>query len=53
MTDKPLVKSGQDLISDYWKSSKENKKEIVNPTEAFKRYCENDPSALECREYDI
>ena len=52
MTDKPLVQSGDDLISNYWKGKEKEKKQL-NSTEAFKQYCENDPGALECRIYDV
>jgi hypothetical protein len=51
MNKKPIVAKPQnDLISNYW-SRKERK--AANPTEAFKTYCELNPSALECREYDV
>lgn len=53
MADKPLVQSGEDLIADYWQGKKKEKKKVLNPTEAFKKFCESEPSALECREYDI
>lgn len=51
MNKNPLVsKPEEDLISAYWTKVEEK---ISSPTEAFKRYCENNPSALECREYDV
>jgi hypothetical protein len=53
MTNKPLVQSNDDLISDYWKGKEEREKKQLNSTEVFKQYCENDPGALECRIYDV
>ena len=35
------------------RDAEEKEKKQLNPTEVFKQYCENDPSALECREYDV
>ena len=52
MTSNPLVKQPEDLISDYWKGkAKENK--TTTPTELFKKYCEDEPWQVECKEYDV
>jgi hypothetical protein len=50
---RPLVSgSSTDLIEEYWTSAGE-KKEKKNPTEEFKKYCEELPWMPECREYDV
>ena len=52
MVKKPLVSgNADDLISHYWSSAV--KKEKKNPTEEFKKYCENEPWMAECKKYDV
>jgi len=48
----PLVGKSKDLISEYWKGkAKKNKKN--NPTDQFKKYCEEEPWMPECKQYDV
>jgi len=49
---KPLVGNTDDLISEYWTGKAKEKKE-KNPTEKFKRYCEELPWMPECKKYDV
>lgn len=52
MNSDPLVRQPKDLISDYWMGkAKENK--TKTPTELFKKYCEDEPWQVECKEYDV
>lgn len=49
---KPLIGNTDDLISEYW-TSKTKEKKTKNPTEEFKKYCEELPWASECKKYDV
>jgi len=40
-----------DIITEYWLGKEEEKKET--PTEEFKKFCENEPWAPECKIFDI
>ena len=48
----PLVGKSDDLISEYWKGRAKEKKGD-HPTEAFKKYCEEEPWMPECKQYDV
>jgi len=48
----PIISGTQeDLITDYWKSKSKTKLKTLE--EIFAEYCEENPGALECRQYDI
>jgi hypothetical protein len=49
---KPLVGNADDLITEYWTGKAKEKKEN-NPTEEFKKYCEELPWMPECKKYDV
>jgi len=46
----PVVAKQKDLIEEYWKTKKENKKKDVNFWEG---YCKEEPWALECKVFDL
>ena len=52
MIKRPLVSgSSDDLIEQYWSTPTKKKKN--NPTEEFKKYCEDLPWMAECKQYDV
>ena len=57
MNSDPLVKPPTNLIRDYWmgkaKENKTKENKTKTPTELFKKYCENEPWQVECKEYDV
>ena len=46
----PVVAKQKDLIEEYWKTKKDNKKKIVDFWEC---YCKEEPWALECKLFDL
>jgi len=40
-----------DIITEYWQGKKEDKNK--KPAEEFKRFCEDEPWAPECKIFDL
>lgn len=53
MNSEPLVKPPKDLISEYWMGKAKEPNTKSTPSEVFKKYCEEEPWQLECKEYDV
>lgn len=46
----PVVAERTELIKDYWKKQKPNKKKVVS---FWEEYCKEEPWALECKVFDL
>ena len=46
-----MFKLGPDIITDYWLGKQEEQKQ--KPAEEFKKFCEEEPWAPECKIFDI
>ena len=45
---------GSDIITDYWLGKQEEEEEEKQkPAEEFKKFCEDEPWAPECKIFDI
>jgi len=42
-----------DIITEYWLGNKNKKKKQSTPAQKFKNFCESNPWAPECKEYDV
>jgi hypothetical protein len=42
-----------DIITEYWLGNEDKKKKESKPAEEFKKFCESEPWAPECKEYDV
>ena len=42
-----------DMITEYWQGKNKCKKKQPNPSKEFKKFCEAEPWAPECKVFDV